>query len=203
MKVSWKIIGIVLLTANTVLLGCDGDSDAGNAAGIEDTSDTTATTKNEAEDKNDSAMSTKAAEKEARFVVDVVASNYGEVKLARLANQKASNSELKDVARILEQDHSAVLSDLKSLASKKGITIPTEENADSKDKLKELSDEKASTFDKEWCETLMDNHKMSITKFENAANDISDPDIKSFVTSVLPKLRTHHDRLMECHKKLK
>jgi putative membrane protein len=203
MKVSCKIIAIALLVANTILVGCDGDSDAGDAAGVEDTSDTAATTKNEAEDKNDSAMSTKTDEKEARFVVDVVASNYGEVKLARLAKQKASNSELKDLAGILEQDHSAVLGDLKSLASKKGITIPTEENGDSKDKLKELTDEKASTFDKEWCETLMDNHKTSITKFENAANDFSDPDIKSFVTSVLPKLRTHHDRLMECHKKLK
>lgn len=201
MTVSWKIIITALLTANTILIGCDGD--AGDASGTKDNSDTTATTKNEAEDTNDSTMFTKTAEKEAQFVVDVVASNYGEVKLARLAKQKASNGELKDVARILEQDHSGVLADLKSLASKKGITIPTEENGDSKDKLKELSDEKASTFDKEWCETLMDNHKTSITKFENAANNISDPDIKSFVDSVLPKLRTHHDRLMECHKKLK
>jgi putative membrane protein len=199
MKVTWKVIAIALLTANSFVVGCDGDSDADG----EDISDTTATTRNEAEDKNDSAMSNKTAEKEAQFIVDVVASNYGEVKLARLGKQKASNNELREVAGILEQDHSAVLSDLKSLASKKGITVPTEENGDSKDKLKELTDEKASTFDKEWCETLMDNHKTSITKFENAANDVSDADIKSFVTSVLPKLRTHHDRLMECHKKLK
>jgi putative membrane protein len=196
MKISWKFVTAIMLIAAGI--GCGGDGTHN-----EETSDTAATTKNEAENTNDSALSSRSAEKAAQFVVDVIASNLGEVKLARLAQQKASNGELRDVAKMLEADHSAVLNDLKTIASKKGITVPTEESGDAKDKLKELTDEKASEFDKEWCETLMDNHKTSISKFENAANDISDPDIKSFVNTVLPKLRTHHDKLMECHKKLK
>lgn len=201
MKITWKSVAIALVVTNTIFISCGDDNDGDT---VDDSNaDTTATTKNQAEDQNDNALSTKAAEKDAQFVVDVVASNYGEVKLARLAQKKASNSELKDVARMLETDHNAVLSDLKSLASNKGISVPTEENGAAKDKLKELTDEKTSEFDKEWCETLMDSHKASISKFENAANDVSDPDLKAFVNTVLPKLRTHHDRLMECHKKLK
>jgi putative membrane protein len=195
-----KLIGVVLVSASAFFIACGDDAD--DNAG-EENSDTTAVTRNDAESSNDSALNSKAAEKNAQFVVDVVASNYGEVKLAKLAQQKASNSELKDVAKQLEADHSAVLADLKQLASTKGISIPTEETGEAKDKLKELTDGKTSEFDKEWCETLMDSHKTSITKFENAANDLSDPDIKNFVNTVLPKLRTHHDRLMECHKKLK
>jgi putative membrane protein len=199
MKIS-RMLAAILFMSNISLVGCDGDAEV---TSNDDVSDTAITTKGEAEEKNDTAMLNKAAEKEAQFLVDVVGSNYGEIKLARLGHQRASNSELKDVARNLERDHEALLNDLKALASKKGITIPTEENGDSKDKLKELTDEKASVFDKEWCETLMDTHRASITKFENAEKEISDPDLKSFVSSVLPKLRTHHDRLMECHKKLK
>jgi predicted outer membrane protein len=198
MKISWKPVAIALITANAFFAACN-DTDNGDA----NNNDTTATTKNEAEDQNDSALSTKAAEKDAQFIVDVVAANYGEVKLAQLAEQKSSNKEIKDVAQMLEADHTAVLNDLKAMASRKGITVPTEESGEAKDKLKELTDEKASNFDKEWCETLMDNHKNSISKFENEANDASDPDLKNFVNTVLPKLRTHHDKLMECHKKLK
>jgi putative membrane protein len=196
MKRSWLLV--ILLAINVYFVSCNDTGSGGD-----DNSDTTATTRNDAEDKNDSALSSKAAEKDAQFVVDVVASNYGEVKLAKLAQQKSSHNELKEVAKTLEADHSAVLDQLRSLASTKSITIPTEESGDAKDKLKELTDEKASEFDKEWCETLMDSHKTSISKFENAANDITDPDIKNFVNTVLPKLRTHHDKLMECHKKLK
>ena len=200
MKIPLKIFAALLVATSILFIGC-GDETDDNAT--EENSDTTATTKNEAENSNDSALSSKQAEKNAQFVVDVVGSNYGEVKLAKLAQQKASNSELKDVAKMLEADHNAVLNDLKHLASTKGITVPTEESGDAKDKLKELTDEKTSEFDKEWCETLMDTHKASITKFENAANDLSDPDIRNFVNAVLPKLRIHHDKLMECHKKLK
>lgn len=198
MKISWKPFAVAVFAACSFLAAC---GDAGNAD--ESNSDTTATTKNEAEEKNDSALATKAAEKDAQFVVDVITSNYGEVKLAQLAQQKSSNKEIKDVAKMLETDHTAVLTDLKSLASNKGMTVPTEESGEAKDKFKDLSDDKTSEFDKQWCETLMDNHKTSISKFENAANDVTDPDLKSFVNTVLPKLRIHHDKLMECHKKLK
>ena len=198
MKISWKIGVLTLLSINTIFISCGDD-----ANGDADDRDTTATTKNEAENTNDSALATKAAEKDAQFVVDVVASNYGEVKLAKLAQDKSSNKEIKDVAKMLETDHSAVLNDLKSMASNKNITVPTEENAASKDKVQELTNAKTAEFDKEWCETLMDNHKNSISKFENAANDVTDPDLKNFVNTVLPKLRIHHDKLMECHKKLK
>lgn len=191
MKHIWKTFSVALLVAVIGFTACN------------DEEDTAGTTKAEAENKNDSAIDTKAAERNAEFVVDVVASNIGEVKLAQLAQQKSSNAEIKDVAKMLESDHSAVLTDLRSLANKKGITVPSEEAAAAKDKAKELSEEKAAEFDKEWCETLMDNHKTSISKFENAAKDLTDPDLQSFVNAVLPKLRTHHDKLMECHKKLK
>lgn len=196
MTISWKPIAVAVF-AIACFIAC------GDGTGSSIDTDTTATSRNEAEGKNDRALSSKAAEKDAEFVVDVVASNYGEVKLAKLGQQKSSHKDLKEVAKLLEADHTAVLNDLKSLASSKSITIPTEETPEAKDKLKELGADKASEFDKEWCETLMDSHKVSITRFENAADDISDPDIKNFVNSVLPKLRTHHDKLMECHKKLK
>ena len=198
MKFSWKIFLATLFSATMLFAACDSNSN-----GDADNEDTAATTKNEAENTNDSALATKAAEKDAEFVVDVIASNYGEVKLAKLVQKRSTNPEIKDVAKVLESDHEAVLSNLKNLASKKGLVVPSEESGDAKDKLQELTNQKASEFDKEWCETLMDNHRSSISKFEKAANDISDPELRNFVNTTLPKLRTHHDTLMECHKKLK
>jgi len=198
MKIPIRLLVFALVSGSILFVSCNNENSSG-----ETSSDTTATTKDEAEDQNDSALATKAAEKDAQFVVDVVAFNYGEVKLAKLAQQKSSNKELKDAAKMIETDHLAVLSDLKNIAIAKSITVPTEENGEAKDRVKDLSDDKAGEFDKEWLETLLDSHKNSISKFENAANDVSDPALKNFVNTVLPKLRIHHDKLMECHKKLK
>jgi putative membrane protein len=198
MKVFWKLLVIAVITSNLFFVSCGDDRNSSSS-----NTDTTATSKDDAEEKNDSALATRAAEKNAQFLVDAVASNYGEIKLAKIGQQNSSHAELKEVAKLLEADHTAVLNDLKSLASAKSITIPTEENADAKDELKELKEEKASTFDKDWCEMLMDSHKNSILRFESASKDLTDADIKTFVDKVLPKLRIHHDKLMECHKKLR
>src|SRR5688572_363179 len=106
MKTPSKILATLLVAALTFFIACADEAD--NQAS-EENSDTTATTKNEAENINDSALASKESEKNAQFVVDVIGSNYGEIKLAKLAQQKASNSELKDVAKMLEADHNAVL----------------------------------------------------------------------------------------------
>jgi len=158
-----------------------------------------------AEEKNEAkADSTKQfAEKDAQFIVDVVAANYGEVKLAQLAQQKSANAEIKGVAKTLESDHTAVLNELKDLASTKGISVPTEETQDAKDKYKDLNEKKGKDFDKEWCETLVDKHEKSIKKFEDASNEAVDPDLKAWAAKTIPKLQAHHDKLMQCEKKLK
>src|SRR5688572_18054245 len=52
-----------------------------------------------------------------QFVKDVVAGNMAEVKMAQLAQQKATNKDVKDLGQMLEKDHSGVLTELRSYAS--------------------------------------------------------------------------------------
>jgi len=138
-----------------------------------------------------------------QFISDAVAGNYGEIKAAQLAQKRSGNNEIKSIAGVLQKDHTAALAQLKQLASKKGINIPTEEPAEVRSKLSGMDSKKGSDFDKEWCEMLMDKHKATISKYENSANTVSDADLKNWINSILPKLRMHHDKLMACHTKLK
>ena len=157
--------------------------------------------KEAAEEKNDKKFDTKATEKDAQFVVDNVSSNHAEIKLARLAQKKSTDAKIKDLARMLEQDHVALLNGLKGLASKKGISVVEQEGDDAKEKYETLEKKDAKDFDRAWTETLMDKHETSIKKFENYANDATDADLKSLINEALPKLRKHHDKLMEYNKK--
>ena len=112
--------------------------------------------------------------------------------------EERNENEFDDKSNVKDSEE---LNELKDLAGKKGITIPREESAKSKYKIKVLSDIKASEFDKKWCKELMDKHEKSINKLESAA--IADPDLKEWVAELLPKPRIHHDRLMQFHNKLK
>ena len=154
-----------------------------------------------AEEKNDKKFDSKATEKDAQFVVDNVTSNYAEIKLARLAQKKSTDPKIKELAQMLEQDHVALLNELKGLAARKGISVPTEATDDAVEKYEDLNKKDAKDFDGEWTETLMDKHEKSIKKFEGYANDATDEDLKTLINSALPKLRKHHDKLMEYNKK--
>jgi len=137
-----------------------------------------------------------------QFLSDAVSGNYGEVRLAKLALQNSANNEVKAVARLLEKDHTAALGQLKVLATKKKITIPTEETADLKSKISDMSGKKGSEFDKAWVDMLMEKHNATISKYEDMAKTTTDADLKNWINATLPKIRIHHDKLMACHSKI-
>jgi len=153
---------------------------------------------------SDSNASKGVTEKDQKFVKDVIGANMGEVKMAQLAQQKAANKDVKDLAQMLEKDHSAVLSELKNYASQHQIDAPAEEPQDAKDKYNDFTKKSGKEFDKDWCDLMEKKHKESIDKFEGIANDAnSDSELKSFATKTLPTLRTHLDHVMQCKNKLK
>ena len=157
-----------------------------------------------AEDQNEEKFDTKAAEKDAQFVVDVAAANYTEIEYAQAALQKSGNQEIKDLATTLEADHRMFLSQLKAYASTHNISTPDSASADVQKSAMDMKEDKsAAEFDKKWCDELTDMHEKTIKKLEDASNEVSDPDLKTWIADALPKIRTHRDKLMECKNKLK
>ena len=142
------------------------------------------------------AANTGSAPQAELFVADEVAGNYGEIKASAMAQQKSGNAAVKAVAALLLKEHTAALADLKSIGSKKGITLPTEENADSKSKMADIQGKTGSEFDKAWCDMMMEKHHKTISKYETMVNTLPDADVKGFINKVLPKIKAHHEKIM-------
>jgi putative membrane protein len=170
----------------------DSANEASNNDGEEMRNDTSTTT-----------GTTAVAEKDAQFVMDVAASNMAEIKMAQLAQQKGNNQEVKDLGKMLETDHSAVLSEITNYAGQKGVTVPSEEKPEAKEAHNTLNGKTGKEFDKEWCGHMIEMHKKSISKFEGAQNELADADLKTWAGNTLPKLRTHLEKLEQCNNKLK
>jgi putative membrane protein len=156
-----------------------------------------------AEEANDEKFEDNDMEKDADFVADAVAANYAEIKMAKLATQRSSNSEVKEIARMLEADHTKVLNELKTLAQSKAITVPVEEKDEAKRKMERLTDENGEDFDKKWLEQMEDSHEKSIGKFEKRADKGEDADIKAFAAKTLPHLRMHKEKIDACQERVK
>jgi putative membrane protein len=143
-------------------------------------------------------------ERDEDFLIKATEINMEEIQLGQLAQQKATMADVKNLAKMMTDEHSKALADLSALAGRKSIVIPTSTT----DKVKNAYDklnEKApgNDFDKEYCDMMVKGHKDAIDAFERAANNAHDPDIKSWASSMLPSLRTHLDHAMACEAKLK
>ena len=150
-----------------------------------------------AEEQNDEKFEDKDLEKDADFVVSTVASNHAEIKLAQLAKDKATDAKVKEMADMLEKDHTRILNELTAYANKHGISVPMEESTEAQKDYSKLAENTGGEFDKEWCETLEDKHQKSINNFEARLDKTEDPELKDWITATLPGLRTHLEMLKE------
>jgi putative membrane protein len=159
--------------------------------------------KEQAEEANDEKFDDNDMEKDADFVANTVASSYGEIKFATLAKQRSANPEVKKVADLLVSDHTKSLSELKTLAQTKAISVPVEEDDEARRKIENFSDEAGKDFDKRWCKELMDRHDETINKFERRIDKTEDADLKAWINKTLPVLRAHHEKLKAVHDQIK
>jgi putative membrane protein len=157
--------------------------------------------KDVAEKRNDTTLIDRKEKKDAQFLVDAAEISLEEIQLGQLAQAKTTDTEVKKVSQMMITDHTKALNELKELASKKGITIPTTLTDDGKDAYNKLSDKKESDFNEEYCDMMVKGHKKAIDKFENASKNAEDSDIKSWATASLPTLRVHLDHADICQSK--
>lgn len=143
-------------------------------------------------------------ERDEDFLIKATEINMEDIQLGQLAQQKATLPEVKNLAKMLTDEHSKALADLSALASRKSIAIPTSTTDKVKNAYDKLNEKaQGNDFDREYCDMMVKGHKDAIDAFERAANNAHDPDIKSWAASMLPGLRTHLDQAMACEAKLK
>ena len=124
-----------------------------------------------------------------RFVTKAAEEGQAEVQIAELAAQRASNSEVRNFAQKLVDDHSSVNSELTTLASQKNVKL--DNDADKDRAYKRLTKKSGLEFDQEFVEHMIDEHEKDIKMFEKAAKEAKDPDIRSFASKHVDHLRNH------------
>lgn len=156
-----------------------------------------------AQDVNKATMEDKNDVKNAEFVVNTIAANFAEINLAKLALSRSKDAEIKKLATKVLAEHTQVLADMQSYASKNSITVPTGETDQAKDELNTLAGKEATEFDKDWCALIQENHEDAIKSFESRLEKTEDLDLKNWIVSTLPVLRDHNELLKTHHATMK
>jgi len=126
-----------------------------------------------------------------KFVREAAAGGAAEVELGKIAEEKASNEKVKEFGRRMVTDHSKAGDELKALATKKGVTVPTGPDAKSKAMAGKLSAMSGAAFDRAYMKDMVSDHEKDVAEFRKEANNGSDPDLKQWAATTLPTLEEH------------
>ncbi|RYF96952.1 MAG: DUF4142 domain-containing protein [Chitinophagaceae bacterium] len=126
-----------------------------------------------------------------------------EVEAGKTAREKGLDGSVKNFADMMVNDHTGANGEVKNLASKKNVTLPTDLPAEKKESAGKLSQKTGKDFDKAYMDMMVKDHKATIDLFEKAQKDSKDDEVRSFITTTLPKLKTHLDSAQAISKRLK
>lgn len=129
--------------------------------------------------------------KDTKFLKEAAIGAMAEVDTGKLAEQNATNPDVKQFGERMVTDHSKELSDLQSLAKSKGVDLPTEPDKKHKKMSDKLAKLQGDDFDKTYSRHELEDHKKDVKEFKKQADDATDPDVKAFAAKNVPVLEEH------------
>jgi putative membrane protein len=81
--------------------------------------------------------------------------------------------------------------DLKDIAGKENITLPTDISADQRRTIDRLSKLSGTQFDREFAKESVKDHRADIDEFRKEATSGDDQALKNFASSNIPTLQDH------------
>jgi putative membrane protein len=132
------------------------------------------------------------------FVAKVSQGGMYEVALARVAEMKGTEQDIKDQANTEAHDHELVGAKLKSIANGNGLMFPGELNADFQARLAKLKALPSSQFDAAYIEDMIKIHDADGAAFAQEASGGKKPALKSFAAETHKIVERH---LGELHAK--
>jgi putative membrane protein len=131
------------------------------------------------------------SEKDKTFMKKAAKGGMMEVAMGQVADEKAQSEDVKSFGKRMVTDHGKANDELKSIASKKGIQLPSKEHSSK------------WTSDKAYIDMMVKDHEKDLAEFKEEANSGSDPDVKKFADDTAKVVQEHLDLAKEIQGKLK
>lgn len=146
-----------------------------------------------AKEENDAKFDDTNIENDTKFAVEAADGGMLEVKLGELAQTKGVSQEVKDLGKMLVDDHSKANEELKAIAAQKNISLPAVLSEDCQKKFDDLAAKSGTDFDEAFAEHIVKDHKDDIDAFKKEAEKGDDPDLKAWAAGKVPTLEHHLD----------
>lgn len=136
------------------------------------------------------------------FVMKAAADGLFEVQAGELVQSKASHSDVKSFAKKMVTDHGKANDELKTIASNKGLILPSTLEKDKQKMLDELKKISGTELDQKYMTMMHKDHEKSVDLFEKCSKECKDAELKTFASKTLTTLKDHLRLAKESQTKL-
>jgi putative membrane protein len=134
--------------------------------------------------------------------------NASEIGAAKVAQDKATNADVKAYAKQMIAEHQAMQKSLDSLTAAMKVTPQAPAAADQK---KQAGDQmlatlestaKGAAFDKAYIDGQVQAHQQALSDLQGFSANAPDPQLKSLIDAAIPKVQAHLDKAQQLQSKL-
>ena len=126
-----------------------------------------------------------------KFMMKAARINLAEIECAQLALKHGTGTQLKAFAERMLKDHRRLNDQLKEVAAKHNVTLPTTLNAQQRQEAEQLSRLKGTAFDNAFANDMVTNHARATAKFKQEAKNVQDPRLRRWTDQAIPVLDEH------------
>ncbi|MEO8254144.1 MAG: DUF4142 domain-containing protein [Flavobacterium sp.] len=186
-QLSSTIIGVILLTFT--MNSCK------NEPKTEDIKEVT-------EIPNEVKVENETVENDASFLNEIAEIHLAEIEIGKLAMKKAIRPDVKKYAQMLINDHTKSLEELRALAIKNTITLPTSTLAIDVEKYNELDKKSGTDFDTAFINMMIEGHEKAVNRMTEISQKAKDPDVKLWTSRQVTTFTTHFDEAKKLKEKV-
>jgi putative membrane protein len=122
-----------------------------------------------------------------------------EIESSRLALQRSSSNEVKELAQHMVDEHQRTSDDMKARLVRAGVIVeaPTMLDDEHREKLEDLRSASNQEFDEQYIELQKEAHDEALSLHRDYAMDGDMADLKAFASDAVPKIEMHQMMIAE------
>ncbi|MDR3535474.1 MAG: DUF4142 domain-containing protein [Acetobacteraceae bacterium] len=125
------------------------------------------------------------------FLLRTASGSMTEIQLGQIAQQKATSSDVRQLARRMVADHTAASQDLQAIADEQGLTLPDQPERMAQAMTQRLRGTTGSDFDQAYVQQVVRYHQQDLAAFRREVRSGQDPDLKAFAQKYLLMIQQH------------
>ena len=143
-----------------------------------------------------------ASDQDKQFLAEASQGNYDEIQLGKLAEQKASNPDVKAFGQRMVTDHTRLAEKMKQYNDAWNVPEPTSLSPDAQKEYDKLQGLSGNDFDKEYIDDMVTDHTKDLKAFTKEVNDTHDAKFKASVEQGKSVVAAHKNMAYDLKKKL-